>query len=239
MTTSAPLNADFTGGPPNLFEPVGREQLSVLLDHELTTSSVVLDIGCGALRGGRWIIPLLEPGHYCGLEPMKHLVESGLEKHVPREMIELKRPRFDHNDRFDFTVFDERFTHFLARSIWTHASKEQIETMLDGFAATADRSGIMLTSFLPATKSDEDYRGSGWVGRSHESDVPGIVRHSFRWIRDASERRGLAAEIVRRPLVYNGQVWIAVARPQRLANATSPGPGTAMSPKEYRRIERS
>ena len=42
----------FTGGPAKHFEVAGRNQLAVLLEHGLHTSSRVLDIGCGALRGG-------------------------------------------------------------------------------------------------------------------------------------------------------------------------------------------
>jgi hypothetical protein len=93
----------------------------------LTFSSRVLDVGCGVLRGGRWIIPLLDAEHYCGIEPQEHLIERGLREFVDPAVVELKRPRFDHNDRFDFSPFGVRFTHFMARSVWTHASKPQVE----------------------------------------------------------------------------------------------------------------
>jgi SAM-dependent methyltransferase len=117
------MDDEFLGGPPRLFERVGREQAIVLLEHGLTFESTVLDIGCGVLRGGRWIIPLLKPSHYCGIEPQRQMVERGLQDFVDQEILALKSPRFDYNDRFDFSVFDMKFSHFLARSIWTHASK--------------------------------------------------------------------------------------------------------------------
>ncbi|MCJ7726455.1 MAG: class I SAM-dependent methyltransferase, partial [Acidimicrobiia bacterium] len=160
------LNADFLGGPPHLFEAAGREQLIVLLQHDLTYDSRVLDVGWGALRGGRWIIPLLAPGHYCGIEPAQAMLARGLRDFVPAEIVEIKRPRFDHNDRFDFSVFGIEFTHVIARSIWTHASKEQIEAMLDGFSTWATAEGVFLSSYFPAgeSKHQEDYVGGGWVG---------------------------------------------------------------------------
>ena len=58
------------------FHRLGREQLVTLLEHGLTESSYLLDIGCGNLRGGRWLIPLLAPGHYCGIEPVPERVEN-------------------------------------------------------------------------------------------------------------------------------------------------------------------
>jgi hypothetical protein len=208
-------NADFLGGPPHLFEAAGREQLMVLLEHGLTFDSYLLDVGCGALRGGRWLIPLLEPGHYCGIEPAESMLARGLRDFVPAEILEIKRPRFDHNDRFDFSVFNVRFTHVLARSIWTHAAKVQIEAMLDGFAACGTDDAVFLASFHPAGDPGEreDYEGEDWVGRSHQSEEGGTVGHSWSWIAEACEARQLTAALLNRdPLQKKGQVWCAVRR---------------------------
>jgi hypothetical protein len=224
--------ADFLGGPPRLFEAAGREQLIVLLEHGLSFDSTVLDIGCGVLRGGRWIIPLLDPEHYCGIEPWGELVERGLREFVDPRVVALKRPRFDHNDRFDFSVFGTRFTHFVARSIWTHTSKPQIETMLDGFLESGTDRAVMLASMIPASRLASlpssvqrglrkaaartfrpDYRGDRWVGRSRESEADGMVGHSFGWVRRACAQRGLVVRLLRRPpLNGGGQIWAVVRR---------------------------
>jgi len=45
--------------------------------------------------------------------------------------------------------------------------------------------GIFLASNLPPASPEEDYMGESWVGTSHESDTPGVIRHSLDWIRDA------------------------------------------------------
>lgn len=202
----------FLGGPPEVFETVGREQLAALLDFRLGPESRVIDIGCGCLRGGKWIIPLLEVGHYCGLEPNREMLNYGLTHIVDPEIIRLKQPRFDHNDRFDFTVFNTQFTHFIARSVWTHADKVQIGAMLDGVAKTGTRDAVFLASWRPAHwYKNDDYRGTGWVGRSHESDQSGMICHSYSWIARACRERGLAVSRVSRPVV-NGQPWLAIRR---------------------------
>jgi|GEM_PF-725265 SAM-dependent methyltransferase len=212
LTKLEEWNKDFLGGPPELFDRVGREQLIVLLEHGLTFSSYVLDIGCGCLRGGRWIIPLLDKGHYCGVEPQPGMVSKGLKQFIDPDMLTLKEPKFDYNERFDFSVFGHKFTHFMARSIWSHASKPQIELMLDGVAAWGEPNSVLLASFFrsfPLLR--RDYQGHSWVGESHESESVGVVAHDFKWIKRACQQRGLSASIMHRPRV-GGQIWAVVRK---------------------------
>ena len=200
----------FLGGPVKHFARVGRNQLAVLLNNGLSPDSMVLDVGCGALRGGYWIMRVLDPGGYCGIEPNIAMLAAGLERIVEPEVVERAAPRFDHNDRFDFRVFATAFDFVIARSIWTHASKPQIETMLDSFAAVAAPGGVFLTSVLPVTDERPDYTGEAWVGRSHESDDPGTVAHSMEWIEDAAARRHLVVRTTG-PNVLRQQ-WLAIRR---------------------------
>lgn len=208
----------FLGGPPQFFDSDGREQLAVLLQHGLVPSSMLCDVGCGALRGGRWTIPLLDPGHYCGIEPSADWLDYGLEHFVEPAVRDAKQPRFDHNLNFDMSVFGERFTHVILRSIWTHADKQQIGQSLDSFRASAAPEAVMLSSILPRAPWRRDYKGEGWVGRSHECDVPGMVSHSFRWLYQACESRGLKiVPVARRP--YCSQFWLRVTLRDRAGGA--------------------
>ena len=52
----------FSGGPPQLFESAGRLQLATLVREGLYPYSRLLDVGCGCLRAGYWLIRLLDPG---------------------------------------------------------------------------------------------------------------------------------------------------------------------------------
>jgi len=200
----------FTGGPAKHFEVAGRNQLAVLLEHGLHTSSRVLDIGCGALRGGYWIMRVLDPGCYFGIEPNREMLQAGLDHLVEPDVLARAQPRFDYNDRFDFAVFGVKFDFYVARSIWTHSSKTQLEAMLDGFVATAAPEAMMLASILPVTEKRPDYKGGAWIGRSHESDDPGTVAHDWAWLETACRVRGLSIAETG-PNVLN-QVWVEVAR---------------------------
>ncbi len=213
-TNDKPINAAFLGGPPQDFDRAGREQLAALLDYGLVPTSTVCDFGCGCLRGGKWIIPLIDAGNYCGLEPMEHMVEKGIAEFLTPEMNALKHPRFDHNDRFDCSAFaPTRFTHFIARSIWSHASKRQIGQMLDSVVAHGTDDCVFLASWRPTRLlAGRDYWGDEWVGKSHESAEGGLIYHSLKWIRRACAERGLRAQRMRHRVVVNDQPWCLIRR---------------------------
>ena len=203
----------FLGGPrePRLFLEGGRNQLIVLLSRGLRPDSKVLDVGCGALRAGFWLVRLLNRDCYFGIEPAADVMQAGIDHFLDEQLIELKRPRFDTNPDFDFSVFNEEFDYVLARSIWTHATKDQIITMLDGFVKHTAGRGTFLTSYLPKARGREDYLGDEWVGFSHESNVGGWVHHSLGWIRARCRERGLYLEEIADPaLNFRTQQWLGI-----------------------------
>jgi SAM-dependent methyltransferase len=246
----------FLGGPAGDFERVGRAGLEVLLREGLVPSSRVLDVGCGALRLGYWLMRLLDPGCYYGVEPAQEMLALGLEQFVGADVSDRAQAHFISTDDFDFTAFGARFDFVVARSIWTHASKSQIRSMLGSFAETSLPSGVFLASYQPASAClrvgqrwpcaerivtglpmaslsptlarlppvgirllgntelqgrllAEEYEGDAWVGRSHESDRRGLVRHSLRWIAQEASRHGLSAALTSHPVV-NHQYWLRI-----------------------------
>lgn len=204
----------FLGIPVKDFEKGGRELFVYLLKAGLNPNSKLVDIGCGVLRGGYWLIHFLDPACYCGIEPHVGRLEMGVNTILEPEVLEAKRPRFDTNPRFDTSVFGEKFDFFLAYSVWTHAPKQQIQMMLDSFLRDAKDGGVFLTSYLPAGWRRPDYMGDKWNGTSHESEVPGCIYHSLRWINAECDRRELITRELGRDKTY-GQSWIEVTRRER------------------------
>lgn len=181
----------FYGIPTENFAISGREQFIYLLRAGLNPDSKVLDIGCGVLRAGYWLIHFLDPGCYCGIEPHQERLELGTNKILEPEILRWKRPRFDTNANFDTSVFNEKFDFFLAYSIWTHASKKQIQVMLDNFVRHTRPNAAFLLTYQPASWRYPDYKGDSWVGTSHESETAGTITHSFRWIKEQCRDRRL------------------------------------------------
>jgi hypothetical protein len=212
----------FLGVPVETFAGAGRRQLDALLEEGLRPESRVLDIGCGCLRAAYWLIHYLDPGRYHGIEPARRRVECGLRYLFTPEEVRRKQPRFDHNPHFDSSVFGAPFEFFLAGSIWTHASKRQVAAMLDSFLRGSTSATVFLTSYLAATSADDDYQGDAWVGTSHESDSPGVIRHSFAWIAEQCRRRALQVEELPAP-AFDGQSWLRISRAPLLARSAAVG----------------
>jgi len=201
----------FLGVPVLDFEEAGVEQLGYLQAAGMRPSSKVVDLGCGVLRGGYRLIHYLNPGNYHGIEPHKERLEIGIHGILEPETLEFKRPRFDTNPHFDTSVFGEKFDFFLAYSVWTHASKAQIHATLDAFLRDSAVDGAFLTTYLRANWRHWDYRGDKWYGTSHESDVPGCIHHSRRWIYAACESKGLTAVDLAPDKVHR-QSWLRISR---------------------------
>lgn len=191
------------------FEKTGRAQLEALVRHGLNPWDKLLDIGCGALCGGYWMINFLRPGNYYGVEPNTFMFEEGVKHLVEPGLFEEKQPHFLHNDQYDFSGFGVKFDYFHAHSIWTHAPKKDIEKMLDGFVQFTNPGARFLTSFKAPNLFRRDYKGDVWIGRCHESDVAGICRHSFKWIEQACTSRGLSVEMLKGEKIHK-QKWILI-----------------------------
>jgi hypothetical protein len=212
----------FTGGPPHLFESAGRLQLSTLVREGICPSSKLLDVGCGCLRAGYWLVRLLDPECYFGIEPNSKMLQAGIDHVLGPALQAEKRPAFDANDRFDFSVFGVQFDVILARSIWTHAPKSQIQTMLDGFCQNSSPDAFFLTSYCPAAwfgRGAADYSGTRWIGRSHTSTQPGLICHKRSWIERECRSRGLFLQQLSDP-PFNGQYWLKITKTHRQAPPT-------------------
>ena len=201
----------FLGGPLEDFENVGRLQLITLLKIGLYPHSKVLDVGCGCMRGGYWLINFLNPNCYFGIEPNKEMLEYGIRHFLSSELIEQKNPQFSNNSDFDFSVFNEQFDFIIARSIWTHAPKNKIKVMLDSFIKNSKTTGSFLTSYYKTGLLKFENKGENWIGRSHESDKPGIIFYNYSWIKKICSEKKLKVKELNFD-VYNNQRWLYISK---------------------------
>lgn len=201
----------FLGGPVDDFENVGRLQLITLLRMGLYPYSRVLDVGCGSLRGGYWLIHFLNQSCYYGIEPNKKMLDCGINYFLPQELINLKKPVFNYTANFDFSVFNKNFDFIIARSIWTHASKSQIKTMLDSYIENSVDTSVFLTSYLKSGILGRDTKDAGWIGKSHKSQRSSVVFHNYSWIRNQCIKRKLKIKELNFG-VYNFQRWLYISK---------------------------
>jgi cyclopropane fatty-acyl-phospholipid synthase-like methyltransferase len=156
-------------------------QFSLMTLLGLRQEHTLLDIGCGSLRAGKLFLVYLLPERYFGIEPEQWLVEEGIEREVGRELIERKRPRFLYSHDFPCSKFEVLFDFLIAQSIFSHASKAQIQRCLTEARAAMKETSMFAASFV---EGEADYAGSDWV-------YPDTVRYRAATIERLAKDAGL------------------------------------------------
>jgi hypothetical protein len=167
--------AIYLGGSPLRFEEDGRQILISLIRRGLTFDSPLIDVGCGALRGGYWLIHFLDPDRYHGIEPVGRRVDEARRALLEPGVEEQKRPRFANNADWDLGVFGIAPRFVVARSIWSHAPKSAIAALLDSFAKVAAPDGLLLASYVPAVRAPRATSGLAGVADRVRRELSSIA----------------------------------------------------------------
>ncbi len=142
----------FVGGnDPETWYGIGRLQYHFLVREGLRPHHRFLDIACGALRLGQYLIPFLDRGNYFGLEAEPELVRIGLEQEFNFGIAEMKAPNFAYGYDFDFS-FIEEFDFAIAQSLFTHLTLDDIALC---FANLRARAGPQSKFFFTFHEGDD------------------------------------------------------------------------------------
>ncbi|MFQ5719251.1 MAG: glycosyltransferase [Acidobacteriota bacterium] len=162
----------YVGG---LWDEVGRLQFEFLKGHGLKPDDTLLDIGCGALRGGVHFVRYLGKGAYLGMEKEPLLIEQGSRQELGESLLAEKQPELLVSADFAFERFDRVPDVALAHSLFTHLTPAAIERCLQRLRAFV-RPGCRL--FATFFESDEpmdnpflshDHRGFRYTRGQMES----------------------------------------------------------------------
>lgn len=191
-------------GPPTQYDFMGATQFRLLCTLGLRSSHRVLDFGCGSLRAGRLLISYLDSGNYHGVEPNRWLIEEALENQIGRDVLELKRPRFNHNRDFEVDVFGTEFDFIVAQSIFSHTGPDLVEKGLAGFRRALAPRGLLAVTF---NHGEEDCDGSGW----YYPDQAGNRKVTYRPGTILSFARAAGLAITPIPWYHPRQHWYLLA----------------------------
>jgi SAM-dependent methyltransferase len=203
---------NFTGGPPEQFEPVGRETFVALLECGLLPHHNMLDFGCGALRLGWWLIRFMDEGRYFGIEPNTKWLDAGKRITIGEELMNRKMPRFNNNMEHRLDVFDVKFDAAVARSVLTHLNPGAMRILFQQFAQNCSPNGFFLVSYW----EHGTHRGKDTlVGESLAKDAPrqgGMdTTYKFETIQQIAAEAGLEATLLDRAAI-NIQPWVVLKR---------------------------
>jgi SAM-dependent methyltransferase len=132
------------------WEEIGRLQFDFLVQQGLSSSHRLLDVGCGALRGGIHFIRYLDPGHYHGVDMNASLIKAAREVELPAAGLEVRHPHLLVDPSFDFARFGTTFHMALAQSVFTHLPVNSIERCLVNMAAVLSAGGRFYATFFEA-----------------------------------------------------------------------------------------
>jgi SAM-dependent methyltransferase len=170
----------YVGGPdPEAWYGIGKHQYHYLVAQGLRPQHRFLDIACGALRLGQYLIPFLEEGHYFGLDGEEVLVQAALEHELLPAVVSVKKPRFSFNYDFNFD-FVESFDYAIAQSLFTHLTIEDIVKCFANLKPKANRDSTFYFTYFEGKSSEnptESHANRGW-------------RYSVEELRQAAEGAG-------------------------------------------------
>lgn len=102
------------------WDEIGTLQFEFLRRAGLRPEHTMLDVGCGALRGGRHFIRYLERGRYCGVDISSAVLTAG-RRVLAEEGLTEKAPTIQLVTDTSFNWFGDRtFDFILAQSVLTH-----------------------------------------------------------------------------------------------------------------------
>lgn len=138
-----------------------------------------MDLGCGALRLGQYLIPYLETRHYFGLEPEKLLVDCGIFYELDKNILNEKKPNFQFNYAFEFPEL-KSFDYCMANSIFTHLNKEDIKICFEKLILKTNPNSKFFFTFKLGDSKKNKYEKSH-ANRRWEYKFEEIIPLALGW----------------------------------------------------------
>ncbi len=141
------MHRAFVGG---LWDELGQLQLDLMRRLGLQARHKLLDVGCGALRGGVHLARYLDAGHYFGQDLRAELIEAGFENEIRPAGLDDRIPRGNlvASEGFDFSGLEEEFDFALAFSVFTHLSLNSIRVCLEKIHPVLKDDGRFVATFF-------------------------------------------------------------------------------------------
>lgn len=140
----------YVGG---MWDEIGRLQFDYLVSEGLRPEHRLLDIGCGALRGGVHFIRYLDFGRYFGVEKHRELIDSGM-RECGRDLWSEKAPMVWAAPSFDFeeaSVLAPGFDFALAQSLFTHLTPDLIRLCFANLRDVIAPDGVFYATYFEGT----------------------------------------------------------------------------------------
>lgn len=186
------LHRDFVGG---MWDEIGVLQFNFLKQQGLMPQNTLLDVGCGALRGGLHFISYLDVSHYYGMDINQSLITAA-HVEIAESLLSYKKPQLWITDKFELSICQQQFDYVLAVSVFTHLFANHITRCLIEVAKVLKPNGKFFASFFEAPESRYlsplYHSPSGMV--THFDQDP--FHYSFAEIQTITQQTGLDVVLI-------------------------------------------
>ncbi len=188
---------------------LGPWQVAWLVQHGMSVDSVVLDLGCGTLRGGMPIMAHLRRGHYTGVEPLAALLDLG-RRLLVRHGLTGHEPRLHTLEEWDGVGVTRAFDYVLTQSVLNHLDADAIGTTIDRVRAALAPDGRWLTTVALSETVEGVAFGEPHPWRDGESWKAVM---NPRWFTQQCHARGLTVAVMP-DIEHPAALTTAVLRPR-------------------------
>lgn len=138
-------------GVGGLWEELGELQFNFMVEKGLKPEHYLLDIGCGALRGGVHFIKYLEKSHYYGFDNRESVLIAGRDVEIPEYGLEDKDAQLFNIGDFDLAEINIIFDFMLAQSVFTHLNPKQIKLCLSNVMPKLKKGGVFYATIFDSS----------------------------------------------------------------------------------------
>lgn len=210
---AAGVHRDFVGG---LWDEVGRLQFDFLRERGLAPHHRLLDVGCGALRGGVHFAAYLERGGYHGLDINASLLDAG-RRELDAAGLADRDVHLLADDAFRARRFGTTFDVALAVSVFTHLPMNAIVRCLAEVRACLAPGGTFYATYFEAPQAawlEPLEHPPGNIVTSYDCDP---FHHAFDEIAAMARFAGLTASRIGDWRHPRGQVMVALEASSKAA----------------------
>lgn len=160
-----------------MWNEVGQLQMDFLRDRGLRPHHKLLDVGCGALRGGVRFVRYLDPGNYYGIDMNQSFLDAGYDIELAAAGLTDRLPRsnLQCDDMFEVARMGVEFDFAIAQSLFTHLAFNRIRQCLQRVARVMKPGAVFYATFfeLPeGVPADQPFQHEPGDKKSYDVNDP-------------------------------------------------------------------